>query len=247
MKSVRLLLLLLMIKTPFLAAQPLAETMQIGAPEGHYMLPLGESLIQALYQPLNIKTELIPLPPLRSLSMVNSGELDAEMVRIAEVGQRYPDLIRLPTPLLTLQLEIVSATPNMTLDNLKQARKGRIVIQLNSMKSQQLIGHLEPVIVHSIEQQLKLLASGRVDFALIDSIHGLDLTTGYSTAERPLFQTTVLQEPGYHFLNKKHQALLLPLEQSAQDIQVSGRVEELLQQFRQQLLQRELAVSATQP
>lgn len=247
MKSVRLLLLLLMIKTSFLAGQPLAETLQIGAPEGHYMLPLGESLIQALYQPLNIKTELIPLPPLRSLSMVNSGELDAEMVRIAEVGQRYPDLIRLPTPLLTLQLEIVSATPNMTLDNLKQARKGRIVIQLNSMKSQQLIGNLEPVVVHSIEQQLKLLASGKVDFALIDSIQGLDLTTGYSTAERPLFQTTVLQEPGYHFLNKKHQALLLALDQSAQDLKVSGRIDELLQQFRQQILQRELAVSAVQP
>ena len=133
MKSVCLLFGLLLLKMVFIASQPLAETMKIGVPEGHYMLPLGESLIQALYQPLNIKTELIELPPLRSLSMVNSGELDADLVRLAEVGEPYPDLIRLPTPLLTLQLNVVSATPDMSLDKLKQARKGRIAIQLNSI------------------------------------------------------------------------------------------------------------------
>ena len=247
MKSVRLFLQLLLLKMAVFSSSPVAETMTIGAPEGHHLLPLGQSLIEAVYQPLNVQTEILALPSLRSLSMANSGELDAEMVRIAEVGDSYPNLLRIPTPLLMLQLELVTATPNMTLDNIRQARKGRIVIQLNSVKAQRLVGHLEPVIVHSVEQQLKLLASGKVDFALIDSIKGLDLTTGYSSAERPLYQTVLLQEPAYHFLHKKHQALLLSLNQSVQDLQVSGRIEELVQQFRQQLLQHELAVAAKRP
>lgn len=209
------------------------QTFTITGPEGHYLLPLAESILQELYQPLGIDISILQLPSARSLLYVNEGNADAELARVAGIDQQFAQLVPVEVPLLKLYLIAVARTDDISIERMQQARGGRVAIRLGTKYIEQYTAGWGVIQVDSIAQQLNLLVNKRVDYALIEGIKA-ELLLADISAE-PLFQKTLETVPMFHYLHKKHQHLLPELANRMQYLRDSGRIDALIEQF----LQRE--------
>lgn len=204
----------------------------ITAPAGHYLLPVGWSILQEAYAPLSIDIRMLELPPARALVYVSDGNADAELARVAGIEQDFPNLQRVPEPLITLYLVAVSRSADATLPQLQRARRGHLVIRRGARYVEDLTASWRPVQVDTVEQQLNLLRSGRADYALVESLQPqFNLPV---SAEVPLYQTMLAEVPIYHYVHEKHQALIPLLTASLKQLHQSGRIAELIIQFEQE-------------
>lgn len=209
------------------------QTFVVTGPEGHHLLPLAESILHELYQPLNIDISVLPVPSARSLRYVNDGNADAEIARVAGIEKQFEQLVPVPVPLLTLYLNAVARNDDISIERMQHARGGRVAIRLGSKYVEQYTASWKVLQVDSIEQQLNLLMNKRVDYALVEGIKPeLDLA---KLGAGPLYQMTLEIVPMYHYLHKKHQHLLPELTKRMQLLHDNGRVNQLIEKF----LQRE--------
>ncbi len=60
---------------------------------------VGAEIIKVAYSRIGISVETFELPGSRALKESSEGRADGEIHRIFEVGEAYPTLIRVPTPI----------------------------------------------------------------------------------------------------------------------------------------------------
>ena len=221
------LLVLFSFYWPLMAQQ--TETYVIAAPQGHYMLPLGGQIMQQLYRPLGITPVLLEVPAARSPAYVNAGNADAEMARLAGLEQDYPGLVPLAEPLLRLYLVALATDAPLSLQHLQQAKAGRVVIRHGARYVENYTASWKPVLVQNVALQLNLLLSGRVDYALVESL--LPTLNLPDSLAAQLQQVQLLSVPMYHYVYQRHQAQLPQLNEQLQRMRQTGEIAELIRQF----------------
>lgn len=228
MKKVLFFIATLMLSLSINAKQVFTVT----GPENHYLLPVAQQIVTEVYQPLDIEIRLLELPAARSLRYVNDGFADAELARVAGIEREFTELIPVPVPLVTLYLIAVARTPDISIENMQHARGGRVAIKLGSKYVEQYTKDWKVLQVESMEQQLHLLANGRVDYVLIDAIQPtLDLS---AFAKDTLYQQTLQSVSVHHYIHKKHQQLLPAITTELSRLHDSGRIDAIIKHFIQQ-------------
>ena len=194
--------------------------------------PLGKQIMQQLYQPLGITPQLLEVPAARSPAYVNAGNADAEMARQAGLQQDYPNLVPLAEPILRLYLVALATDAPLSLQQLQQAKAGRVVIRHGARYVENYTASWKPVLVQNVALQLNLLLSGRVDYAVVESLQPtLHLPDTLATQ---LQQVQLMSVPMYHYVHQRHQALVPQLNEQLLRLTQSGEIEELIRQFEQQ-------------
>jgi polar amino acid transport system substrate-binding protein len=171
-----------------------------------------KQLLKQAYQKLDILIAFVYLPGERSLTLSNSGKLDGEVARLAEIEESYPNLARVNVALQSVLLYAYSNNPAITISD-NQSLKAYRIAYLRGVKSieKQFSGfNLEPVT--SIQQAFTMLVHNRVDIVITGdeagAIDNLPLAKmGVKKLMPPVYQFSV-----YHYLNKKHQQLIPKLE-----------------------------------
>jgi len=80
----------------------MAENFTFSTGKGSSNGILAESILREAYQRINIKINVKRLPPKRSVFRANQGKTDGELQRIYAIGKKFPNLIRVPQYLFTL-------------------------------------------------------------------------------------------------------------------------------------------------
>lgn len=183
---------------------------QIGMPLGDSALRQQlQQLLAAAYQELGYQTEFIPLPSERRLLLLTQGLLDADLFRICELDDAYPQLRVVPAPLGSVQLNAYSLSPG-TLINW-QAQQGLLISHIHGFKMaelQQFSG--KRVTVNSDQQAFGLMLQGRVDIVLEDSHSAAPMLDHY--AVKGISWQQVANFEVCHVLNSAKDHLTAPLQ-----------------------------------
>lgn len=180
------------------------------------------AMFSAIYAPLGIQPEFEFLPSERGLQLVNEGELDAEAGRVDLIGARYANLIAVPAPLGQLKLMLLCTDPkycDLSYETDLAIIAGNLITvwfcqqhQLNCNRVQNDISAYQA------------LSRGRVNRILATDKYALGslcesgLTTLYSkTASERTFTI-------YHYVHKKHHALVPKLSAHIKAIRKSGQL-----------------------
>ncbi len=177
------------------------------------MTRMIEQRLKTAYQALGYQLKVQYLPAGRSLMMSNKGDFDGELFRIQSISEQYPNLLRVPVVLTQLELfAFVRQPAAIDFQQWQQNKKLRIGYVRGFKMAEQNPCRGQKMAVTTTAQAVAMLQQGKVDL-LLDDLASVTQVHGVLQTDSWLRQLPdVLSQQGlYHFLHKKHQALLLPL------------------------------------
>ncbi len=199
---------------------------------------VGKIIITAVYKKLGYDIEISSYPGKRAEHDASKGIKDGEIMRIWTYGDQNPSLVRVPTPYYYLvttafirkdtQVEIYSKA------DLAKYRLGRV----RGIKHTDNITEDMPNVVeaNSTANMFKLLDKGIIDVALADYIDGQWVIANHPSLSNIYAHPEFLAKWSlYHYLHKKHQALVPKVDKVIKEMTNSGELAQLIDNARAQV------------
>ena len=198
---------------------------------------IGAEILEVAYKRLGIPIKIVQMPGRRALRESSEGRIDGEIHRILSIGNDYPTLIRVPTPINYIEPTVFSKNERFAVTGCPDLKDYRIGIVrgvrhaeacTRGMKHVQIVGHSNLL--------MQILDKGRVDIVITARINGLlqlkklNLDSIYPLSP-PLSRRLV-----YHYLHKKHKALVPKIDRVFKEMQESGELERLREEYFKKLL-----------
>lgn len=218
-----------------------AKNMVFSAVENSLFTEVSRLICTEAYAQMGVTIQIQETSALRALMMSNSGNVDGELIRIQGIETKYPNLIQIPIPIYRIEASAFSRNPDITIKGMESLRPYKVAYRRGIRAAEKAIKKIKGLrtqVVDRDRQLMDLLQLGRVDISIMDKLVGTQLATqlGYSDirALEPVLQTFLL----YHYLNKKHTALVPKLTAILKKMQQKGLIEKIRQDSVHQLFQK---------
>ena len=187
------------------------ETLVFTGIKGAVNSEIGMDVLRKAYSKLGIKIKYRPLPGERALRVANSGKVDGEVFRIANVQKRYKNLIQVPTQINTLPAVAYTKNKEIKIDGWASLKPYRIGIQVGIKFAERGTRAMNPTRVDTNEQLFKMLDSGRIDIAIAAQTNGLKAIKKIKAKQIYSLAPPIDEFPLYHYLHKKNSHLVKKL------------------------------------
>lgn len=229
----------------FLAVCVLIPAIGMAAPEYTFVrienLPeqeIGERLLKEVYKRAGIEIEVEAMSGVRALEAASSGEKDGEALRIWSVGEKYPSLIRVPTPLSALTTQaFVRKDSNITLSSPDELKKFSIVITRGVAHTKDITAGLENV--HEVPSEdllMPFVEAGRAELALTSLENGMVILKNAGINDVVPVEKPLKIHPLYHYVNEKNKNLVEKIDAVIKEMTASGELEKLQKQYAADIL-----------
>jgi len=186
------------------------------------------AILKTAYSRIGVEVKGKALPANRALVDSNTGYIDGELCRIAAIESNHPNLIRIPIPVMTV--EIMAYTSGNTFpvtgwESLEEQRIGiKAGIQYTEMQTQGMPNVLRTT---NHDNLFQLLAADRLDVVIatrsICPIQGgKSCIEEFYVHEPPLAKLRL-----YHYLHKKHAALAPLITDQLSRMYESGEMDKI--------------------
>lgn len=198
---------------------------------------LAEAVLTEAYRRIHQPVTFDPLPAKRALEWANQGETDGDAARISGTENSYPNLIPVPTPVITFKGIAFSRDAALRVRawaDLRGLRVGVIRgIRYSTIGTEGLdrffardMPHLFTLLDHGrIQVAVAVLDAGEVEIARHFKGSGIQ-PVGQPLHTAPLF----------HFLHRRHRDLVQRLDPALQTMWQSGAVAEIRERTIHQLI-----------
>lgn len=224
-------LLSMTFSSPLKAQTKTPKTMKIAVMDipDHILI---RRIIEKAYTQLDIKVEFVQLPGKRALIESSSGNLDAELSRIYEVGLDYPSLIRVPTPMFWFAPVAYSHMEKLDLKSPEVLKKYRIGLMLGMYYTEKAASEFGQVtMVDDLDRLYQLLNTKRVDIVLDSDINGKYYMKKKNFKNVHLITPQISQINAYHYVHEKHKTLVPKLDKVFSAMKKSGELKKMRRDF----------------
>ncbi len=183
-----------------------------------------DQIVAAIFREVGLQAEVqvFATATERSLLNANAGIDDGMAMRIAGLEAQYPNLIRVPEPLIVNDFVAYTTRPRFATDNWKSLEPyvvtyiiGWKIFERNVTQAREITQ------VRDADQLFGLLGSGRADVALYERWQGLERVRAMGikalVLEPPLVRTDM-----FIYLHKKHEALVPGVSQALARLKKNG-------------------------
>ncbi|SMP88964.1 polar amino acid transport system substrate-binding protein [Epsilonproteobacteria bacterium SCGC AD-308-P11] len=215
------------------AEQVLTINSGFSVPETHLL----ESIIKEGFKRADIPLKYQTLPNQRSLINANNGIDDGEAARIWEINKFYPNLLRVPVSIHSIDLVVLSRE-NLYIKKPSDLKPFNVGVIRGMKIAEQIAENAKPLSLTKTTDHLtliKMLSTHRLDVIVTSKIA---LLTGLSeTKEKGFFMASkpLLSRPLYMYLHKKHQALIPQFEKAFNSMVEDGTYKKIRDHFLQDL------------
>jgi len=164
------------------------------------------------------------LPAERSLRLLSAGVEDGDGPRIEQMDTLYPELRRVPEPLLDYRFVALARPGTLRVDGW-ESLDGRHVAIVRGWKilERNLGGAGSLQAVRTPELLFGLLARDRAEAVIFEESMGIGLLEAQGDAgEFAALSPALAVRPMYLFLNSRHEELLEPLAEALRTLKSSG-------------------------
>jgi len=183
---------------------------------------VGESkqaaeILSKAYQKIGHTITVKNYPGKRSVYYANEGISDAELIRIKGTEVKYPNLVRIPTPILISKMVVLtSKDSNFTPLKWEDLAKTKIGIPLGVKLLEDRIAHLAPMRVPYSENLLRMVILGRIEVAAMPLAMALQHTELVNQLR--IVEPSIEDVELYHFVHKKHKKLIKELSSAIKEL-----------------------------
>jgi polar amino acid transport system substrate-binding protein len=188
---------------------------------------IAERVLQEAYRRLGMAMVVIKVPGERSLFSADHGQVDGELYRKLGMEREYPNLRIVPVPLLTYEIVIFTLGTTFVVNGWDSLRpftigfvKGIKIIEQNTQGMK-----LEPTA--TMRQAFLKMTLGRSDIVLANRNSGLAVLKEMKLQDVKILEPPLATFPVFHYLHKKHEALIPKLTAVLQQMQKEKAIEKI--------------------
>jgi ABC-type amino acid transport substrate-binding protein len=237
MKKVVLLVILFVYSCPTAYSQePLRFARITNTPDQM----IGAEILKLAYKRLGIPIIIVEMPGKRALVESSEGRIDGEVHRISRIGKDYPTLIRVPTPINYIEPTAFSKKLKFTIGGCADLKEHRIGIVRGVKHAEDCTQGMKNVhIVNNSRLLMQILHKNRVDIVITARINGLLQIKKLNLDSINALYPPLSRKPVYHYLHKKHEALVPQINRIFKEMQEDGTLERLRERFIGELLEQQ--------
>ena len=202
---------------------------------------IGRLVLPEIYASIGVNITIKPLPAKRAQYEVRKGISDGEIMRIFSYGAENPSTIRVPTPYYYLET-MAFVRADSQLSQLTESDLARYSIaKVRGVKHTNNITQGLPVVhdLNSTNEIMRLVAKGRVDIALTNTVDGL-----MTLKELGIDNVVPINQPLavfdlYHYLHKKNAHLVPKVDKAIIALKQSGKLDNLIQAAEDKLIDKQ--------
>lgn len=191
---------------------------------------VGGIVLPVVYEKLGHKAIITPMPGKRAEKEAVSGNADGEVMRIWSYGEENPALIRVPTPYYQLVTTVFVHKDSGVLIETRGDLAKYAIVKVRGVKHTNNItlGCDNVYDVEDTEQMMRFLRTGRADIALTNRIDGLDVLRKTAATDIVALPTPLAILDLYHYLHKKHAALVDEVDTVIREMIETGEMAKLI-------------------
>jgi len=176
-------------------------------------------------------------PSLRSLALSNAGKLDGELHRVYDFHKvsmgKYPNLVRIESQLLSVWLAAF-ATKDITITNWESLKGYRVAFYRGRKDIELTLKNvLAPGLINRVntdEQAFSMLATGRVDIVISDSLQGKMLVKVHEKFAKIIEVAKIEEVKIYAYMHTKHQNMVSKIAKTLNVMKKDGSFWEIVDQ-----------------
>ncbi len=211
----------------FLQAQEKLIISGIKAP----LTDIGEQILSEAYQRIGIQIVVERFPVERSLIQSNYGKVDGELLRIAGIEKKYTNLIMIPVSYVNFQGVVFSKKFDFPVKGWSSLKPYKIGILIGSKFAEAGTKGMRTMAVIRYEQLVMLLDMGRIDIFVESRLNGLKAFRQAKMKDFLILEPPLVELPLFHYVHKKHQALVPSITVSFKKMQEEGRFQTIRKEF----------------
>lgn len=218
--------------TLLVAATAQAQALRIGAwdEKSDQLVMVSEAVLAQAYAKLGVPVVFVDMPVRRALVLMQSGELDGNVHRVAELLADQPTLARVETPINATAVRAYSRHKDIhlkgwsDLDGLRVAYvRGTLLVERG------LTPQTRRVEAANIEEMLRLLTKDMADVALFVEPASSPVHPLAAAAQVERLAGVIQRVPLHHYLVGKHREMALRLDGVLQAMQRNGELQGIQQ------------------
>ena len=200
---------------------------------------VGAEILKVAFRRMDTPVTFRFYPGARALEMSSSGKADGEVHRVWEIGDKYPTLRRVPTPINFIEtVGFVKSDSNIDIEKCEDLQPHRVAI-VRGIKHTEMCseGVEELSVLNDGESMMKFLEKGRTDIALDAGLNGL------MQLKKSGLDSTIKRLPKalgksllYAYVHKKHIALIPKLDNEFKKMVESGEMPAIRERVIQEIL-----------
>lgn len=195
-------------------------------------LTVTELVMKEIYKKLNIEMQLDKHPGNRALSLANGGKSDGELIRTTAIERTKSNLVRIPTPISQVRYSVYTkkakAFEVKDWNSLKPYSIG-VVSGIKFIEERSEL--FDSTVISNPQSLFKMLYLERVDVAVFTELDGLFMLKKLNLHNDIVNLSPPLEVvPVYHYIHRKHTALIDQLSTLMQEMETSGELQALIRQ-----------------
>ncbi len=203
---------------------------------------ISTRILTEAYGRIGIEVERQRFPAPRSLSMANRGTIDGELHRPILNRDEFPNLIKIPVPILYGELVVFTKDVDFEITGWDSLKPYTFGIQASTQETSVREKGIQAELVTDADQLFKKLASGRNDIIVIPRGLGMDVLKSMLALPPEGIDPEALQgirilEPPlqrdalYHYLHTKHAELVPKITAVLQEMEEEGLLQRIKEEF----------------
>lgn len=169
---------------------------------------VAERVLREAYNRLGYQLEVHRLPGERTLIYANEGRMDGELYRKLGMDRTYPNLVIVPVPLLTYEIVVFTHGTSFALNGWDSLRPYTIGHVRGIKIVQENTAGMNTEAVATMTQAFQKMMMGRTDVVVGNRLSGMAVIKSLKLEEVQVLSPPLASFPVYHYLNKRHEALV---------------------------------------
>lgn len=169
---------------------------------------IAEQVLGEAYKRLGMSLQVQKYPGERSLVSANDGTTDGELYRKVGMERDYPNLIIVPVPLQTYEIVIFTRGTSFNVSGWESLRPFTVgFVRGIKIVEQNTLG-MRTEAVPTMQQAFQKMVMGRTDVVVGNRTSGLAAIKALKLDDVRIMAPPLASFPVYHYLHKKHEALV---------------------------------------
>jgi polar amino acid transport system substrate-binding protein len=198
-----------------------AEALVLSQIEKDPQVALSLEVVREAYRRLGIVIATKPLPNERALVAADAGETGGDLIRIAGLESRYPNLIRVPEPVLFFDSIAFTTGLRFPVSGWDSLRPYHLCVLRGNKLAELGTEGMSRDIAPTIETMGRMVVAGRCQVAVMGRLVWLEIDR---LGLKPLIslEPPVQSVPLYHYVHRRHADLVPKLAEALRQMRADG-------------------------
>lgn len=229
---------------PVFSQQTIVLNTAFGSPiSNETQTGFADLVVAEAFKRIGYKLETVRLPAERALINANKGIDDGDLLRVAGLQKKYPNLIQVPESIMIIDMVLFSKNyPTFIVDGWKSMSNQSLAIisgwKIMEKNFSQLGDKISIIKTDNAQQSFTLLKKGRVDFIAYSNWSGLGYLKKNNITDIVLLRPPLVRPEFYVYLHKKHKNIVPKLAAVIKQMKADGSVTKLYDEFLKPLMQK---------